>query len=124
MKAILSMLFVTGSLLFATASNAQTTAAAKTGTDSTNLTDYAGSYTFATGSPVQKFTVSVDKGELYGEADTYGKNKLIKQAKADTYQSTSSYGSLITFVRDATTKAITSLTLAAQGTELPAKKDQ
>ncbi len=124
MKAILSMLLVTGSLLFATASNAQTTTAAKTSTDSTNLMNYAGSYTFATGSPVQKFTVSVDKGELYGEADTYGKNKLIKQAKADTYQSTSSYGSLITFVRDATTKAITSLTLAAQGTELSAKKDK
>lgn len=123
MKSILSMLLVTGLVLFATVSTAQTTAGVKAGADSTNLKDYAGSYTFAQGSPVQKFTVSVDKGELYGEADSYGKNKLVKQAKADTYQSTSSYGSIITFVRDATTKAVTSLTLAAQGTELPAKKD-
>ena len=91
--------------------------------DSANLNAYAGIYTFPSGSPVQKFTVSTEKGELYGEADTYGKNKLVKQAKADTYQSTSSYGSMITFVKDVTNKTITGLTLSAQGTELVAKKE-
>lgn len=91
--------------------------------DSTLLKTYAGSYTFGSGSPLQKFTITTEKGDLYGEADSYGKNKLVKQAKADTYQSTSSYGSIITFVRDAATKAVTGLTMAIQGTELSAKKD-
>lgn len=91
--------------------------------DSTLLKTYVGSYTFSSGSPLQKFTVTIEKGDLFGEADGYGKNKLVKQDKADTFQSTSSYGSIITFVRDAATKAITGLTLAIQGTELSAKKD-
>ena len=126
MKHILTTGLLTGLLAVATVmANAQTSSAPATtpAADSTTLSVYAGSYTFGSGSPVQKFTVSTEKGELYGEADSYGKNKLIKQAKADTYQSTSSYGSIITFVRDATTKAVTSLTLAAQGTELSAKKE-
>ena len=119
---LLTSLFI---VTIAFTATAQTTTAPATApaADSTNLSAYAGAYTFGSGSPVQKFTVSAEKGELYGEADTYGKNKLIKQTKADTYQSTSSYGSTITFVRDATTKAITGLTLSAQGTELSAKKD-
>ncbi|WP_080239790.1 DUF3471 domain-containing protein [Spirosoma rigui] len=91
--------------------------------DSANLNAYTGTYTFPSGSPIQKFTVSTEKGELYGEADTFGKNKLVKQAKADTYQSTSSYGSMITFVKDVANKTITGLTLSAQGTELVAKKE-
>lgn len=97
------------------------TATSATATDS--LSAYAGTYTFESGSPLNKFVVSAEKGELFGEADSYGKNKLVKQAKADTYQSTSSYGSIITFVRNAATKAVTGLTLAIQGTELSAKKE-
>lgn len=104
-------------LMMSVAANAQTTAPAD------SLKAYVGTYTFPAGSPVSKFTVTADKGVLYGEADGYGTNKLVKQSKADTYQSTSSYGSIITFVRDATTKAVKELTLAAQGTELSAKKD-
>lgn len=118
MKQSLYLLVVASLLAVVSTANAQTASA-----DSANLKAYAGSYSFASGSPLQKFTVTSDKGELYGEADSYGKNKLVKQAKADTYQSTSSYGSIITFVRDAATKAITSLTMAVQGTELSAKKD-
>lgn len=107
-------------------SNAQTqpaTAVPVVSADSANLNDYTGTYTFSSGNPIQKFTVSVDKGELYGEADTFGKNKLVKQAKTDTYQSTSSYGSIITFVRDAAKKTVTGLTLAAQGSELVGNKE-
>ncbi|GAB2561214.1 DUF3471 domain-containing protein [Spirosoma areae] len=118
MKQTLNLLLLISLLTIATGANAQTAS-----TDSTNLKAYVGSYTFSGGSPVQKFTVTAEKGELFGEADSYGRNKLLKQAKADTYQSTSSYGSIITFVRDAATKAVTSLTLAAQGNELAAKKD-
>ncbi|GAB3031432.1 DUF3471 domain-containing protein [Spirosoma pulveris] len=118
MKYVLNLILVVCLLAIGTKSNAQTAPA-----DTANLKAYAGSYTFASGSPIQKFTVTTEKGELFGEADTFGKNKLVKQAKADTYQSTSSYGSIITFVRDAATKAVTSMTMAVQGTELAAKKD-
>ena len=127
MKSILTPWLLNGLLLLTTAitSNAQTQSATAPvpSADSTNLSAYSGSYTFGSGSPVQKFTVSTEKGELFGEADGYGKNKLVKQSKTDTYQSTSSYGSIITFMRDTATKAVTGLTLAAQGTELIAKKD-
>lgn len=99
------------------ASYAQTPAA-----DSLNA--YAGTYTFASGSPVNTFIVTVDQGTLYGEVDGNGKNKLLKQPAVDTFKSTSSYGSVITFLRDAATKAITGFTLIAQGTELSAKKEK
>ena len=113
MKSILTVLFVGSLLTFAKAQTASP--------DSVKA--YVGSYTFASGSPIQKYTITTDKGDLFGEADSYGKNKLVKQAKADTYQSTSSYGSMITFVRDAASKAVTSLSMAIQGSELTAKKD-
>lgn len=106
-----------------TAPAVSTSAASTSATDSTALKSYVGSYTFSSGSPVQKFTVTTDKGELFGAADDYGKNKLLRQAKADTYLSTSSYGSTITFSRDATTQAVTGLTLTIQGTDLSAKRD-
>ncbi len=116
MKTILLTLLCLTALSVTT--HAQSTAAAD------SLKAYVGTYTFASGSPVSKFTVTVDKGVLYGEADSYGTNKLVKQPATDTYQSTSSYGSMITFQRDATTKAVTSLTLSAQGNELSAKKEK
>lgn len=105
-------------LVTAVATHAQTTPAAD------SLTAYVGTYTFTSGSPVSKYIITADKGILYGEADSYGKNKLVKQPAADTYQSTSSYGSMITFVRDATTKAVTKLMLSAQGNDLSAQKDK
>ena len=123
MKIMLSVLLLSSLLAIATTSNAQTTPAPST-TDSTALKAYVGSYTFGSGSPVAKYTITMEKGELYGEAESYGKYKLVKQAAADTYQSTSSYSGIITFIRDTATKAVTSLTLAVQGTELSAKKDK
>ncbi|RYF64263.1 MAG: DUF3471 domain-containing protein [Cytophagaceae bacterium] len=88
---------------------------------SDSLRVYAGTYAFTSGSPISTFTITVKDGSLYGDAGM-GENKLIKQDKADQFKSTSSYGSIITFVRDAATKAITGLTLAAQGQELSATK--
>ncbi|GAB3941402.1 hypothetical protein GCM10028805_04580 [Spirosoma harenae] len=119
MKTFLSLLLGISLLGLFTPSQAQTIT-----TDSTALKAYVGSYTFESGSPVAKYTVTTDKGELFGEADTMGKNKLLKQEKADTYKSTSSYGSIITFTRDATTKAVTGFSMAIQGSELTAKKDK
>lgn len=117
MKTCLLLAFFT--LVGAVTASAQTTTPA---TDS--LTAYVGTYAFSGDSPVKKFKVTTDSGTLFGEADDFGKNKLIRQAKADTYQSTSSYGSIITFVRDAATKAVTGLTLSAQGTELAATREK
>ncbi|AUD00697.1 DUF3471 domain-containing protein [Spirosoma pollinicola] len=118
MKSVRSLFLLVCLLAVGATANAQMAS-----TDSASLKAYTGIYTFASGSPIQKYTITADKGELYGEADSYGKNKLVKQTKADTFQSTSSYGSMITFVRDAATKAVTSLSIAAQGTELTARKD-
>lgn len=97
--------------------NAQTTPPAD------SLKAYVGTYTLSAGSPISKFVITVDKGELYGAADDNSPNKLIKQPLADTFKSTSSYGSIITFLRDTATKAVRELTLAVQGTELSAKKN-
>lgn len=112
-------------LNFATATTyAQTTVApAATTANTTNLSVFAGTYTFASGSPINTYSVTVKDGSLYGDGGV-GNYKLIKQAKADTYQSTSSYGSIITFLRDAMTKAITGLTIAAQGQEFSATKEK
>ena len=118
MKYLLNLSLLISLLAVAAMANAQTASA-----DSSALKAYAGTYAFASGSPVEKFTVTAEKGDLFGEADSNGKNKLVKQDKADTFQSTSSYGSIITFVRDAATKAVTGFTMAVQGTELTAKKE-
>lgn len=118
MTKLLTLLAFIGVLTVSGTVNAQTTTA-----DTTAMSAYAGTYTFGSGSPVQKYTVTTEKGDLYGEADSNGKNKLLKQDKPDTFKSTSSYGSIITFLRDATTKAVTGFGLEAQGNELTAKKD-
>ena len=118
MQKVKNLLLLICLLIIAVSVKAQTVTA-----DSSNLTAYVGTYSFASGSPVQKMTITVEKGELYGEADSYGKSKLLKQEKANTYKSTSSYGSIITFLRDAATNATTGFTMDVQGTELTAKKD-
>ncbi|UFH53516.1 DUF3471 domain-containing protein [Spirosoma sp. KNUC1025] len=120
MKSFLTILLGMSLVILATSANAQTAST----TDSTALKAYAGSYSFDSDSPVKKYVVTAEKGDLYGAADDYGKNKLVKQDKADTYKSTSSYGSVITFVRDAATKAVTGFTMAIQGSEMTAKKDK
>jgi Domain of unknown function (DUF3471) len=85
-----------------------------------SLAEYVGEYKmseyFAT------YKITLDGGNLYGEADSYGANKLIKQKEADTFVSTSSYGSTIIFTRDATTKKVTGLKLMLQGNEVIGKK--
>lgn len=114
MKTIL--LILTCLLTIGLGANAQTPAA-------DSLTAYVGTYSFESGSPVNKFVVTAEKGELYGEADGNGSNKLLKQAAANTFKSTSSYGSVIVFARDSSTNAVKGFTLNAQGTELQAKRD-
>jgi hypothetical protein len=106
----------------AATSTAATVSGSATSTDA--LREYTGTYTFASGSPIPTYTVSVEGGDLYGSAREGNKFKMLKQEKADQYKSTSSYGSIITFQRDATTKAVTGLTLAAQDQDFTATKDK
>lgn len=85
-----------------------------------SLAEYVGEYKMSDLFSIYKITL--DGGNLYGEADSYGANKLLKQKDADTFLSTSSYGSTIVFTRDATTKKVTGLKLNAQGNEVTGKK--
>ncbi len=114
----LPLVLLFGLLAMGTGAIAQTTTA-----DSAALKAYVGTYTFGTDSPVRKYVVTLNKGDLLGQADDMASHKLVKKEGNDTYQSTSSYGSVITFIRDAGTKGITGFTMAVQGTELSAKKD-
>jgi len=90
--------------------------------DSTDLQAYAGTYEFASGSPLSQFVIKLEKGDLYGEADSYGANQLLKQPEPDTFKSTSQYGSVLTFTRNATTKAVAGFKMAIMGQELVARK--
>ncbi|WP_020603859.1 hypothetical protein [Spirosoma spitsbergense] len=118
MKQYLTLVLLSGLLAIGTAASAQMMA-----TDSTALKACVGTYTFDNDSPVRKYVVTLNKGDLFGQADDMGSNKLVKKEGDDTYQSTSSYGSVITFIRDTATKVITGFKMAVQGTELNAKKD-
>ncbi len=119
------LVFISLFTLGAAVTYAQTAATpmATTATASATLSEYAGTYTFDSGSPISSYTITVKEGNLNGDAGM-GTYKLNKLEKADQFQSTSSYGSIITFKRDAATKAVTGLTLAAQGQELAAKKEK
>ena len=85
-----------------------------------SLAEYVGEYKMSAFFATYKITI--DGGNLYGEADSYGANKLIKQKDADTFLSTSSYGSTIVFIRDATTKKVTGIKLNLQGNEATGTK--
>ncbi|RRB02853.1 DUF3471 domain-containing protein [Larkinella rosea] len=92
--------------------------------DSTDLKAYAGTYTFAQNDNIKQFTITVENGELYGAVDSYPRNKLLKQPAAETFKSTSEYGSVLTFTRDAATKAVTGFKIQLMGNELTATKDK
>ena len=92
--------------------------------DSTDLKAYAGTYTFAPNDNVKQYIITVENGELYGAVDTNPKNKLVKQAAADTFKSTSQYGSIFTFSRDAASKQVTGFKIQIMGNELTATKDK
>lgn len=87
-----------------------------------SVAQYAGRYKMPGGTPIAAYVVTIENGEVFGEADGYGKYKLLKQKEADTYLSTSSYGSTLIFTRDATTKQISGLKMLIQGNELVATK--
>ena len=85
-----------------------------------SLAEYVGEYKMS--DFFARYSITIDGDNLYGEADSYGANKLIKQKEADTFVSTSSYGSTIVFTRDVTTKKVTGLKISIQGSEAIGKK--
>ncbi|GAA4414052.1 hypothetical protein GCM10023187_43050 [Nibrella viscosa] len=92
--------------------------------DDKELQAYAGTYTFADNGTFQKLTITVENGELYGQVDSNERYKLVKQSEPDTYKSTSSYGSVYTFTRDATTKAVTGFRMKIMDYNLEGTKDK
>ena len=68
------------------------------------LKEYAGSYKMK--EFFSKYVVVYKNGELYAEADSYGENRILPQATPETFKSTSSYGTIVTFVRDDKKKVI------------------
>lgn len=88
---------------------------------SDSLQQYVGTYKMKDGSPFEAYKITMSEGSILGEADAYGANKLIKQASVDKFQSTSSYGAIITFIRNAEKKII-GLKMDIQGTVLLADK--
>jgi len=86
------------------------------------LSEYVGTYKMIDNAYFSAFKVTIKEGSLYGEADENGPNKLLKQDKADTFKSTSQYGSMITFKRNAETKKVTGLSLNLQDNEMLGEK--
>lgn len=117
MKKILFTLSLSLILTAVMAKNAPTTSPA---IDTAGLEQYAGIYNFD--GQLTKATVIVKENSLFSEVDSYGSNKLIALQDADTFQSTSSYGSIYVFQRDPATKMVTGVILKLMGQEIAGKK--
>jgi hypothetical protein len=115
MKNVFLILFLT---LGIGALSAQTTAAKDT--VNVNLKDFEGVYKFK--ETFEKGVVELKGGELFAEIDSYGSNKLLKEAGKDTYKSTSSYGTVFMFQRNAEGKVV-GVKLALMGQELAGDKE-
>lgn len=85
---------------------------------SNNYQEYVGKYKMAENGFITNYNITIKDGELYGAADDYGANRLIKQKDADTFLSTSQYGSTIIFQRDSDTKKVKGLKLVLQNNEM------
>jgi hypothetical protein len=66
--------------------------------DAAVLQQYAGTYKFTEN--FQQVVVEFKNGDLYAEVDQYGQNRIIAQ-KDGSFKSTSSYGTVYTFLRNA-----------------------
>lgn len=85
------------------------------------LKEYIGTYKMETF--FESGTITEKEGFLYAELDSYGINKLIKQEAADTFISTSSYGTVFTFLRDEN-KRVIGVKLKIMDNEVNGKKIQ
>ena len=89
--------------------------------DSVNLAEYAGIYKFK--EQFQQVTIELKDGSLFAEVDSYGSNKINKQKEDDTFLSTSSYGTIYVFQRNAD-KKIVAVKLKLMGQEIVGEKEK
>jgi len=92
--------------------------------DSVDLTSYAGTYSFGEVFRYRNMSLLWRGAPCTVKRIPMVRNKLLKQPDADTFKSTSSYGSIIVFKRDPATKKVTSLILKIMDQEVPAKKEK
>jgi len=85
-----------------------------------DLKDYVGTYTFSQN--FQRLIIEEKDGALYGELDSYGKYKYNPKDDPDTFQSTSSYGTIFVFRRNPTDNKVTGVTLRLMGQEVSGEK--
>ena len=104
------VVFIIAFVGFLNVSFAQTTPA-------DSLKQYVGEYKMQDGSPIEKYKVLIKDGFLFGETELSGSNKLLKQKELDTYLSTSTYGSIIIFLRDEK-KKVNGLKISVQGNDI------
>ena len=116
MKKLLFLLLLSTSSLAVLAQTAASKPAVK---DSVNLSDYVGVFKFS--ETFSQATITLKDGFIFGEVDSYGNNKLLPEAEADTFKSTSSYGTIYVFKRNPAKKVV-SLTLKVMGQELTGEK--
>jgi hypothetical protein len=83
--------------------------------------EYTGTYQFKNNEFLTNFVVKVSEGDLYGEADGHGSNKLLPQDQPGVFKSTSQYGSIITFRRDPSTRKVVGLVLRIMDTDMEAE---
>lgn len=89
-------------------------------TASAKLSDYVGVYKFSEN--FQKLTIEEKDGTLFGELDSYGKYKYNPKDTPDTFQSTSSYGTVFVFRRDPKTNTVVGVTIKLMGQEVSGEK--
>ena len=119
MKKLIPVLFLGISILLVSLTHSTPQPRSTTTTDS--LSEYVGTYKMKDNGYFSEYKITLKEGSLFGVADQNGANKLLKQDKADTFKSTSQYGSIITFKRNAEKKVI-GLSLLIQDTEMNADK--
>jgi hypothetical protein len=91
--------------LLSVAAFAQTTAPALTAAPATSpLNEFAGIYVFD--NTFTSVIVVIKEGNLWAEVDQFGQNKLLPTDNSDKFQSTSSYGTVFTFLRDDDKKVV------------------
>ena len=87
--------------------------------DSTEFSDYYGSYKMVDNQMVEKMKVFFKDGNLQGEATGYPPTKMTRK-KDDEFEETS-FGAVITFTR--TDGKVTGIKVAVQGQELVGTKE-
>ncbi len=81
--------------------------------DSTGLSNYVGVYKLEENGYISTYTVTVEEGKLFGQANGFDKTELNKQPEAHTFQS--GYGSTVVFMSEAADKPISKVKLVVQG---------